>query len=180
MFHNNDDDDDAIILANLVYSPRACLWEHHMYCAVLSTSMECNICHGCHSQWRCHFGPLPTGLPSAELRLISNRKGAKPLQFTPHSINVSQDLETWRCIYFKHPRFIGPYLSCACWSLLKIKQLDDCKKLKLLHLFNIAGAVLDDNAIIQGYLIIILCFLSLCVSVVRDIEFCPRNTYLIY
>lgn len=38
------------LLAIQVYSPRACLWERHVYCAVLSTSMECNIYHGCHSQ----------------------------------------------------------------------------------------------------------------------------------
>lgn len=56
VFHENG---DAVRLADLVYSPRACLWEHHVYCAVSSTSMECNICHGCHSQWRCHFGSLP-------------------------------------------------------------------------------------------------------------------------
>lgn len=56
VFHENA---DAVRLADLVYSPRACLWEHHVYCAVSSTSMECNICHGCHSQWRCHFGSLP-------------------------------------------------------------------------------------------------------------------------
>ncbi|CAL8257171.1 unnamed protein product [Gadus morhua 'NCC'] len=38
---------------NPVYSPQACLWEPHVFCAVLSTSMECNMCHG-HSRWRLH------------------------------------------------------------------------------------------------------------------------------
>lgn len=111
MFHNNDV--DAIILANLLYSPRACLWEHHVYCAVLSTSMECNICHGCHSQWRCHFGLFPTGLPSAEGRVISNTKGAK-LKTDCHGIPFSQytplmSARASRIVHvcFKYPRFIG-------------------------------------------------------------------------
>lgn len=41
VFHNNN---GAIILANLVYSPRACLWEHHVYCAVF-----------CQRQWNATF-----------------------------------------------------------------------------------------------------------------------------
>ena len=54
----------------------------------------------------------PLGLPSAELRVISDIKGSKKqtkkkrqqiamrntLWFTPHSINVSQDSETRRRI----------------------------------------------------------------------------------
>lgn len=91
LFHNNE---DTTVLAILVYSPRACLWEHHVYCAVLSTSMECNICHRCHSQWRCHFWGIP---------LLNENKSNKPntnchaiaLWLTSHSINVSQDLDTW-------------------------------------------------------------------------------------
>lgn len=137
MFHNGDDD-NAIIFTNLVYSPRACLWEHHVYCAVSSTSMECNICHGCHSQWRCHFGPLATGLPSAEQTIISNTEGGK-LKRNCNGIYfiVYTTLHKCRGGSSVHTSNIPDLLALIYHALVKFRQLNVSGIFKFPWWFNI-------------------------------------------
>lgn len=131
VFHENG---DAVRLADLVYSPRACLWEHHVYCAVSSTSMECNICHGCHSQWRCHFWSLPAEEPSAEQRLFSaDTPGAKLKTSCPvllshkmRAVSVGQGFRNcWQLtVALNICWFVGPYLSTI---VIRSRLVNHCR-----------------------------------------------------
>lgn len=105
----------AIILADLVYSPRACLWEHHVYCAVLSTSMECNICHDCHSKLRRQLGERST-----EQRAIFQCKRNQEKEKSPrifYFFSLNKPCQVAGPTQLKHLRLTGPYLSSTILNL---------------------------------------------------------------
>lgn len=97
------------LLAILVYSPRACLWERHVYCAVLSTSMECNIYHGCHSQVEMSIQTIYSlGRCTFCCRISNSFQALKE----PNTFTVPRSSETW-WFEFEHLKITGPYLLCC-------------------------------------------------------------------